>query len=141
MGLKFCLFLQADEDSASGQLLVYDGLQQQQEGVEQFHQGVELLADPSYNYQYYIIDATGIQRVTLFWVMSISSFLQDMGTNCKLYNRACSNVFKCLCIRHAFGASTSYFLIIGKELECCMIISPVELFLPPSFQYVYNLTF
>ena len=80
--------LQADEGGAGGQLLVYDGLQQQEE-VEQVHRGVELLADPSYNYQYYISDVTGIQRVTLLWVMNVDCFLQDIGTNCKPHSTDC----------------------------------------------------
>ena len=86
--------LQEDENNAGGQLLVYDGLQQQ-EGVEQLHQGVELLADPSYNYQYYISDVTGIQRVTLLWVMNVDCFLQDVSTDCKLpvYSRTITGKF------------------------------------------------
>ena len=78
------LSLQEDEDGAGGQLLVYDGLQQE-EGAEQLYRGAGLLADPTYNYQYYIIDGTGIQRVTLLWVMNVDYFLQDMSTNCKTH--------------------------------------------------------
>lgn len=79
------LLLQEDGDSAGAQLFVYDGLQQQ-EGMEQLYQGVELLADPAYNYQYYISDGTGIQRITLLWVMNVDSFLQDINTDCKTYD-------------------------------------------------------
>ena len=79
--------LTLQEDGAGAQLLVYDGLQHE-EGVEQLDQGAELLADPSYNYQYYIIDRTGIQRVTLLWVMNVDYFLQDMSTDCKTHDKS-----------------------------------------------------
>ena len=83
--------MQEDKDGAGAQLLVYDGLQQE-EGVEQLNHGAGLLADPSYNYQYYIIDGTGIQRVTLLWVMNVDSFLQDMNTDCKTDDKSSTGV-------------------------------------------------
>ena len=86
MGFKFwLLLLLQDGNNAGAQLLVYDGLQQ--EGAELLYQGAELLEDLSYNYQYYIIDGTGIQRVTLMWVMNIDSFLQDLNTDCKTHDK------------------------------------------------------
>ena len=90
-GAKILTMLQEDEDDAGAQLLVYDGLQQE-EGAEQLYQGAGLLADPSYNYQYYIIDGTGIQRVTLLWVMNVDCFLQDMSTDCKTHDRSSTSI-------------------------------------------------
>ena len=71
---------------------MYDGLQQdkglefeeQDEGAGLLYQGAELLVDTSCNYQYYMIDGSGIKRITLFWVMKISRFLQDSNISCKL---------------------------------------------------------
>ena len=71
---------------------MYDGLQQekgleleeQDEGAGLLHQGAELLVDTSCNYQYYIIDGSGIQRITLLWAMNVNRHLQNSNISCKL---------------------------------------------------------
>jgi len=112
VGGAHCCYFNVQQGGADPecQLLVYDGLQQekgldlkaQDEEVGLLHQGAELLVDTSCNYQYYIIDGSGIQRITLLWAMNISRFMQDSSVSCKLTYHTGEN-FANLAIRYKFA--------------------------------------